>query len=322
MDFTLILLLIAFNAVFALSEMAIVASRSARLQHLEDEAATGCRRRGGAAPGARRASCRRSRSASPPSACWRAPSARRCSPSRWRSGSRPVPLLAPHARRHRVHRHGGAHHLPVGRARRARAEAPRAARARARRAGRRRRRCAGWSALPPRSSGCCRNRATPCSHWCRSRAEREPPVTDEEIAVLMEQGAPAGVFHAQRAGVRVERAAPRRAARHQHHDAAAAVLRGGPRRRPGRDPRAGRRRAAHAARGLPRRHRQRARHRRGHRPAGRRARGPAARRGRARARSAARAGDGHHHVADRDVPRRGPADRAGHGRIRRGARGS
>ena len=37
MDFTLILLLIALNAVFALSEMAIVASRSARLQSLEEE---------------------------------------------------------------------------------------------------------------------------------------------------------------------------------------------------------------------------------------------------------------------------------------------
>jgi putative hemolysin len=41
MDFTLILFLIALNAVFALSEMAIVASRSARLQHLEDEARPG-----------------------------------------------------------------------------------------------------------------------------------------------------------------------------------------------------------------------------------------------------------------------------------------
>jgi len=37
MDFTLILLLIALNAVFALSEMAIVASREARLQSLEEE---------------------------------------------------------------------------------------------------------------------------------------------------------------------------------------------------------------------------------------------------------------------------------------------
>ncbi len=37
MDFTLILFLIALNAAFALSEMAIVASRSARLQHLEEE---------------------------------------------------------------------------------------------------------------------------------------------------------------------------------------------------------------------------------------------------------------------------------------------
>ena len=37
MDLTLIPLLIALNAVFALSEMAIVASRSARLQHLEEE---------------------------------------------------------------------------------------------------------------------------------------------------------------------------------------------------------------------------------------------------------------------------------------------
>jgi len=37
MDFTLILFLIAINAVFALSEMAVVASRSARLQHLEEE---------------------------------------------------------------------------------------------------------------------------------------------------------------------------------------------------------------------------------------------------------------------------------------------
>ncbi len=37
MDFSLILLLIAFNAVFALSEMAVVASRGARLQHLAEE---------------------------------------------------------------------------------------------------------------------------------------------------------------------------------------------------------------------------------------------------------------------------------------------
>jgi putative hemolysin len=41
MDLTLILFLIALNALFALSEMAIVASRSARLQHLEDEARPG-----------------------------------------------------------------------------------------------------------------------------------------------------------------------------------------------------------------------------------------------------------------------------------------
>ena len=41
MDFTLILLLIALNAIFALSEMAVVASRGARLQQLEDEARPG-----------------------------------------------------------------------------------------------------------------------------------------------------------------------------------------------------------------------------------------------------------------------------------------
>ena len=41
MDFTLILLLIALNAVFAMSEMAIVASRGARLQHLEEEGHSG-----------------------------------------------------------------------------------------------------------------------------------------------------------------------------------------------------------------------------------------------------------------------------------------
>jgi putative hemolysin len=41
MDLTLILFLIALNAVFALSEMAIVASRSARLQHLEEEGRPG-----------------------------------------------------------------------------------------------------------------------------------------------------------------------------------------------------------------------------------------------------------------------------------------
>ena len=41
MDFTLILFLIAINAVFALSEMAVVASRSARLQHLEEEGHSG-----------------------------------------------------------------------------------------------------------------------------------------------------------------------------------------------------------------------------------------------------------------------------------------
>lgn len=47
MDLTLILLLIALNAVFALSEMAVVASRGARLQHLEE-----ARRPGAAAAGA------------------------------------------------------------------------------------------------------------------------------------------------------------------------------------------------------------------------------------------------------------------------------
>ena len=41
MDFTLILFLIALNAVFALSEMAIVASRGARLQHLEEQGRQG-----------------------------------------------------------------------------------------------------------------------------------------------------------------------------------------------------------------------------------------------------------------------------------------
>lgn len=41
MNLTLILFLIALNAVFALSEMAIVASRSARLQHLEEEGRPG-----------------------------------------------------------------------------------------------------------------------------------------------------------------------------------------------------------------------------------------------------------------------------------------
>ncbi len=41
MDFTIILLLIAFNALFALSETAVVASRSARLQRLEDEGRPG-----------------------------------------------------------------------------------------------------------------------------------------------------------------------------------------------------------------------------------------------------------------------------------------
>jgi putative hemolysin len=41
MDLTLILLLIGFNAVFALSEMAIVASRGARLQSLEEEGRSG-----------------------------------------------------------------------------------------------------------------------------------------------------------------------------------------------------------------------------------------------------------------------------------------
>jgi putative hemolysin len=41
MDITLILFLIALNAVLALSEMAIVASRSARLQHLEEEGRPG-----------------------------------------------------------------------------------------------------------------------------------------------------------------------------------------------------------------------------------------------------------------------------------------
>ncbi len=41
MDLTLILLLIALNAVFALSEMAVVASRSARLQHLEEDGRPG-----------------------------------------------------------------------------------------------------------------------------------------------------------------------------------------------------------------------------------------------------------------------------------------
>jgi putative hemolysin len=41
MDFTVILLLIALNALFALAEMAVIASRGARLQHLEEEAHAG-----------------------------------------------------------------------------------------------------------------------------------------------------------------------------------------------------------------------------------------------------------------------------------------
>jgi putative hemolysin len=41
MDLTLILFLIALNAVFALSEMGVVASRSARLQHLEEDGRPG-----------------------------------------------------------------------------------------------------------------------------------------------------------------------------------------------------------------------------------------------------------------------------------------
>jgi len=41
MDLTLILLLIGLNALFALSEMAVIASRSARLQQFEDEARPG-----------------------------------------------------------------------------------------------------------------------------------------------------------------------------------------------------------------------------------------------------------------------------------------
>ena len=41
MDFTLILMLIALNAVFALSEMAVVASRGARLQHFAEEGRPG-----------------------------------------------------------------------------------------------------------------------------------------------------------------------------------------------------------------------------------------------------------------------------------------
>ena len=41
MDFTLILFLIGLNALFALSEMSVIASRSARLQQFEDEARPG-----------------------------------------------------------------------------------------------------------------------------------------------------------------------------------------------------------------------------------------------------------------------------------------
>ena len=193
MDFTLILLLIALNAVFALSEMAIVASRSARLQHLEEEA------RPGAAAAA----------------------ALHREPSRFLStvqiGITAVgvlagavgedtladplaaqlagwPLLAPHA-------------APIAFAatvliitylsvvlgelvpKRLALLAPE--------------RVALVVATPMRSLA----RLAAPFVWLLAkssdavlalvprRAEREPPVTDEEIAVLMEQGAAAGVFH-------------------------------------------------------------------------------------------------------------------------------
>lgn len=193
MDFTIILVLVAFNALFALSEMAIVASRSARLQHLEDE-----ERPGAAAAAELRREPSRFLSTvqvgitaigvlagAVGESALAAPLADRLAQ---------VPLLAAHA--------GGIAftltvvlitYLSV----------------------------VLGELVPKRLALLAPERvalvvATPMSMlqkaaspfvWLLSKssdavlalvprsAEREPPVTDEEIAVLMEQGAAAGVFH-------------------------------------------------------------------------------------------------------------------------------
>lgn len=194
MDFTLILFLIAINAVFALSEMAVVASRSSRLQHLEEEghagaaAAAALRREpsrflstiqiGITAVGVLAGAVGEETLAEPLKA--------------WLAG---WPALAPHA-------------APIAFAativlitylsvvlgelvpKRLALLAPE--------------RVALVVAAPMRLL---QKVATPFV-WLLSRSsdavlalvpartDREPPVTDEEIAVLMEQGAAAGVFHA------------------------------------------------------------------------------------------------------------------------------
>jgi putative hemolysin len=194
MDFTLILFLIAINAVFALSEMAVVASRSARLQHLEEEGHSGAAAAaalhrepsrflstiqiGITAVGVLAGAVGEETLAEPLKA--------------WLAG---WPALAPHA-------------APIAFAativlitylsvvlgelvpKRLALLAPE--------------RVALVVAAPMRLL---QKLATPFV-WLLSRSsdavlalvparkDREPPVTDEEIAVLMEQGAEAGVFHA------------------------------------------------------------------------------------------------------------------------------
>jgi putative hemolysin len=194
MDFTLILFLIAINAIFALSEMAVIASRSSRLQHLEEEghpgaaAASALRREpsrflstiqiGITAVGVLAGAVGEETLAEPLKA--------------WLAG---WPALAPHA-------------APIAFAativlitylsvvlgelvpKRLALLAPE--------------RVALVVAAPMRLL---QKVATPFV-WLLSRSsdavlalvpartDREPPVTDEEIAVLMEQGAAAGVFHA------------------------------------------------------------------------------------------------------------------------------
>ena len=83
MDVALLVFLILLNGVFAMSEMALTASRKARLQVMVEGERAGRAGGDGPARATRPSCCRRCRSASPRSACSTASSARPPSPRRW-----------------------------------------------------------------------------------------------------------------------------------------------------------------------------------------------------------------------------------------------
>ena len=126
-EIIIILLLIVLNGVFAMSELALVSVRRARLAVLERKGVPGAARRARAVRATRSGSCRPCRSASPWSASWPACSAARGSPTHLAAWLQRVPALATGGRHAVARARGRRDHLSDPGARRAGAEAAGAA---------------------------------------------------------------------------------------------------------------------------------------------------------------------------------------------------